>query len=306
VTNSKMVQSVRPAFPGYLYVPATPGPHPGILLLHGSEGGNGDFWTMPGEPPPPTGEQGYVAKMARHFASLGFATYAYSYFHAEVTGGYQHSAPKELANVDLNETARALAWFKRSPHVQGLSVGLWGGSRGAEHALILASLLSVSDVLPDAIIADAPSDFVYPGFSLEAAQAISSGGPFPETFPAAWRIGDKPIEMYSAIEIEKIQAPMLIIYGAEDPVWGPHVNVFKLHERLTSHGIHSVHYDYHNEEDPHILLTLIKNSFVKSDSAPRAVFVRFMDEGHSPRPNTNSSLLSSLLTEFFLKNFLKA
>lgn len=306
--KSISIRSENPLYPGYLYVPDTAGPHPGILLLHGSEGGYGDFWTMPGGAPLPTGENGYVAKMAKHFASLGFTAYAYSYFHAEEIKGFATYPPNELANIDIKNTSEALAWLKNSPFVQGRPVGLWGGSRGAEHALILTSLLSQLDnfnSFPDVIVADSPSDFVYPGLSLEAAKALSTGAPFPENFPSAWSLNGNPVEMYSPIAIERIKSPILITYGAEDIVWGPYVDVKKLHQRLISNGIRAMHFDFKNSDDPNQVIDLISKSFLEDEIQPKAIFIHFMDEGHNPKPNTNSSLLSSKLTEFFLKNYLK-
>lgn len=301
------VRSEHPRFPGYLYIPEASGPHPGILLLHGSEGGFGDFWKMPDEPPLPTGEAKYTAKQAKHFATLGFVAYAYSYFHADGIEGFSSYPPRELVNIDIKNTAEALEWLRTSMYVDGLPIAVWGGSRGAEQALILSSMTDQLKNLktgPNVVIASSPSDFVYPGFSQEAAKAISVGGPFPEQFPSAWCINRNPIEMYSPIEIEKINVPILITYGAEDPVWGPYVDIKKLEQRLISSGRYSAHFDFSNSEDPKTLMELISKTLSDEKESPKSVFIRFLDEGHSPRPSTNSSLLQSMATEFFLKTYL--
>lgn len=301
------IRSEQPPYPGYLYVPDTPGPHPGILLLHGSEGGYGDFWSMPGEKSRSVGEAKYTVKMAKHFASLGYVAYTYAYFHADSIKGFSSYPPSELVNIDMRNTAQALAWLKSCSYVQGRPVGLYGGSRGAEHALILASLLPQLKELNatvDVVIASSPSDFVYPGFSREAADALSSGAPFPENFPSAWSFDGKPIEMYSPIEIEKITSPVFITYGAIDPIWGPYVDAQKLHQRLISHGAPSMHYDFRNSEDPKALMDLIVKNLSAEKSSAKAIFIRFIDEGHSAKPHSNSSLLESMMTEFFLKTYL--
>lgn len=298
------VLSEHPQFPGYLYRPDTPGPHPGILLLHGSEGGFGDFWKMPDEPALPTGESTYTAKLARHFATLGFVAYAYSYFHAESIEGFSSYPPSELADIDIKNTAKAFEWLKSSPYIAGLPTGVYGGSRGAEQALILSS--NMENLKIDLVIAHAPSDFVYPGFSQEAALAISTGGPFPETFPSAWSIDGNPIEMYSPIEVEKIRAPIFVTYGAEDPIWGSYVDVAKLEQRLTLNGRECLHFDFSNSEEPKPTLELIRKSIRDEKSHNPAIFIRFLDEGHNPRPNTNSSLLKSMATELFLETYISA
>jgi dienelactone hydrolase len=130
-------------FPGsYLFVPATKGPHPGIIMLHGSGGGR----FTPGR-----------ACVARLTASYGYATLAFCYFDCG-----DDSIPEALADVDLERTYQAMVWLKRSPYVQGKKILLNGASRGAEKAALLASLLAAavktdpSIVVPDALYASAP------------------------------------------------------------------------------------------------------------------------------------------------------
>lgn len=301
------VRPEKPLYPGYFYVPEAPGPHPGILLLHGSEGGYGDFWTMPGEPPLPTGESKYVVKLAKHLASLGYATYAYAYFQANSIPGFQSYPPSELVNVDMRDTAAALEWLKSSPFVDGSPVGIWGASRGAEHALIFtSSLKQLKDfkAAPDLVIAHSPSDFVYPGFSKEAADALSRGEPFPEDYTSAWSIGGSPLEMFSPIEIENTNVPMLITYGTNDEIWGPYVDVQKMENRLTSSGRDVLHLDFSNNDDPMSALDLISKEISDRSRAIPSVFLRFLDEGHNPRLGTSSAKLQSLITELFLKKYL--
>jgi dienelactone hydrolase len=306
-SKSAQIRSEKPQYPGYLYIPEAPGPHPGILLLHGSEGGYGDFWTMPGELPFPTGESKYTVKLAKHFATLGFVAYAYSYFHADGIDGFSSYPPSELVNVDISDTGAALEWLRSSPYVCGLPVGMWGGSRGAEHALVLSSMatqLKNLNVFPDLVIADSPSDFVYPGLSKVGADALSNGAPFPEVHSSAWSINGNPIEMFSPIEIEKIKAPILINYGAEDEVWGPYVDIRKLEDRLNSNGRHALHFDFGNNDNPKIMLDLIAKKLSEENLRTPTVFIRFLNEGHNPKPNTNSSILQAMITEFFLKKYL--
>ena len=152
-----MHETMKLSFPGYLYPPSGEGPFPAMLLLHGSEGGNGDYWTEPGAESLLTGEAALVPMYARHFASSGFLAYAHSYFGSPGT-------PQELANIDLQNTIKAFEWLRNSPSTHDRKIVLWGGSRGAELALILAAKLSeLGNPGPNLIIARSPSDFVYPG-----------------------------------------------------------------------------------------------------------------------------------------------
>jgi hypothetical protein len=149
------VPEARAKFPGsYLFVPATPGAHPGIIALHGSGGGR----YTPG-----------MMCNARLLASRGYATLAFCYFDCGAA-----AIPEALSNVDLRRTYEAMLWLKRSPHVRGRKVVLSGASRGAEQAVLLASLLGraaksdSSIVVPDALYASAPYGRVVGAFNWRA------------------------------------------------------------------------------------------------------------------------------------------
>lgn len=142
-------------FPGsYMFVPATPGPHPGILLLHGSGGGR----YSPGR-----------HCLPRLLASRGYAALSFCYFDCG-----DDAIPEALADIDLRRTYDAMVWLKRSAHVGGHRVALAGASRGAEKAVLLASLLGhaggsdPSIVLPDALYASAPFGRVAGAFNWRA------------------------------------------------------------------------------------------------------------------------------------------
>jgi hypothetical protein len=146
------IPEARARFPGsYLFVPATPGSHRGIIALHGSGGGR----YTPG-----------MMCNARLLASRGYATLAFCYFDCGAD-----AIPEALSDIDLRRTYDAMVWLKRSPYVQGEKVVLSGASRGAEQAVLLASLLgraAKSDsgiVLPDAVYASAPYGRVVGAFN---------------------------------------------------------------------------------------------------------------------------------------------
>ncbi len=83
------IEEARARFPGsHLFVPSAPGPHPGIVMLHGSGGGR---YTP-----------GWMC-VARHYASWGYATLAFCYFDCG-----DDRIPEALADVDLRRTYDAL------------------------------------------------------------------------------------------------------------------------------------------------------------------------------------------------------
>lgn len=99
---------------GLLHTPAGPGPHPGVLLLGGSEGGV-----------PDNGVAGLLA-------SRGFAKLALAYFGAD-------GLPGELVRIPLEYFGHAITWLSARPDVADGRVGVIGASRGGELALWLGA-----------------------------------------------------------------------------------------------------------------------------------------------------------------------
>ncbi len=214
-------------FPGYLYLPNDELSHPDIILLHGSEGGNADYRYQPGKPPQKTGANAIVPYMARYYAMLGYVTYAVCYFDCKHHLGYSEYPPDELKNVDLMKiTYPALTWLKKSQYVDNKKVILWGASRGAEQAILLATRLTElkatdpSILLPDGVVSLSPLERVAPAFPQAVADAMIGG--LPVVFPknaVAWLInGEKQIN-YDVINIAKFPNPVLITTFQTDPVW---------------------------------------------------------------------------------------
>ena len=113
-------EGVSPPVWGVLERPTTPGPHPAVLLLHGSAG-----W-----------RSGY-AELARTYADSGFVALAIDYY-AE-TG--RRVAPEDglAAWRTWQATVRqATAWLAAHPAVAGHPVALVGYSRGAFLAISVA------------------------------------------------------------------------------------------------------------------------------------------------------------------------
>ncbi len=115
-------EGVVPAVWGVLEVPATPGPHPGVILLPGAGGwGSGQRYSQ----------------LARLLADSGFAALAIDYF--AVTGRDNSRADALLMWPDWEATVRnAVAWLHASPATSGKPIGLVGFSRGGFLAVAVA------------------------------------------------------------------------------------------------------------------------------------------------------------------------
>jgi acetyl esterase/lipase len=118
---------------GWGYGPSGDGPFPAILLLHGSEGSR----------------SGMIYRTAAILAAHGFLALPFGYSNGSNAG--------DIINVPLDRTAEALAAL-RAHELSGSRIGLYGMSRGAEHALLLASLMARDSIagLPDAIAVHTP------------------------------------------------------------------------------------------------------------------------------------------------------
>jgi len=205
---------------GFLYYPAEGGPFPGVIILGGSEGGLFEGW-------------------ARAFAANGFAALTLAWF------GYP-GVPEELVEIPLEYFDRAAAWMKAQSKVKAGGLGLMGGSKGGEAALLAAS--RNGDFR--AVVAMTPAAHKWEGHTLRFFSPdytpVSSwsldGRPLPyipfkatpeekeqerkgelESFVKFFREGlaqaDPATVEKAAIPVEKISGPILLISGTDDRIW---------------------------------------------------------------------------------------
>lgn len=202
--DPKMLSIVRRLLPdlGTTYSPPGDGPFPAIMLLHGSEGG----WS------------GWSHRNAVILAAHGFLTYPHAYSRS---GNAWNAGTIE--NVPLDDTEAALKALKAFQYCDG-EVGLYGASRGGEHALLLASLLVQESgaILPDAIAAHSPADVICGAF--DARRWRDSGDPGWQVWdPAArawtWRGSSENLKPTTPIEIERYEGPLFLSHGTADQVW---------------------------------------------------------------------------------------
>ena len=198
--------------------PAGDGPFPAVIVLHGSEGA----WS------------GFSYKNAMMLASHGFLALPFGY-----SKGGSVWASGDIVDVPLDRTADALTELRRHISVNG-RVGLYGVSRGAEHALLLASLMArdtVSDQA-DAVVALSPPDIVVGGW--RGASARDKGDAGWQGWDLAlrawtWRGSHDGLLPTTPIEIERYAGPILLAQGTEDEVWSSEMTQ-RLVNRLQNRG----------------------------------------------------------------------
>ncbi len=230
---------------GELYTPATPGPHPALIVLGGSEGG----WLS-------------SSPLAALLASHGYTALALAYFQ-----GYQSfdprlaGLPKMLMDIPLEYFARAADWLKQQPGVDAHHVGIIGWSKGAEAALITAATFPKKF---QAVIAYMPTSVVWSGISNGPGPISSSwtlhGKPLPWVnpviYPALFR-NDKPLVFLgpyrdglkdatavkrAVIPVERIAGPVLLVSATDDQIWPSTLMAKQIMQRLTEH-----HHAYRDE-----------------------------------------------------------
>lgn len=185
---------------------------PAILVLPGSEGGIPD-------------------KTAAYFASQGFTALALAYFKAP-------GLPEKLEKIPLESLLRGAEWLARQPDADPARIGVYGGSKGAEAALILAASFPdrfqavVANKATSRVWVGVPSGFF--GALLGMGSSWTLGGkPLPcaslpwkspykdgRMFPAPlYEAGLKKAAPDTRIPVERIQAPLLVTGGGKDGLW---------------------------------------------------------------------------------------
>lgn len=190
----------RPALKGAcLHVPKGTERSPGILLLHGSEGGF----------------SGWSSWLAFALAMKGFVTFPYPY---SKRGNWWHAG--DIHDVDLDETAAAMGWLREHPTASG-KVGLYGVSRGAEHAILLTSLMAREAMagLPDAVAAHSPSDTVVGAFIAGTYHPKERETWDPSKRAWRWRGSSEGLTPTTPIELERYCGPIFLDHGEDDQVW---------------------------------------------------------------------------------------
>jgi dienelactone hydrolase len=187
--------------------PTTPGRHPALLILGGSEGGSAG-----------------VRRLAAPFAAQGYAVLALSYFGAE-------GLPQNLDQIPLEYFATGLRWLAARPEVDGARIGVFGISKGGEAALLVAS----RNPQIRATVAGVPSNVSWQGIIRPSWDNRSSwsesGRPLPYLSYDFSHGFSSILALYTGalttaaqhpdaeIPVERINGPVLLISGRDDRMW---------------------------------------------------------------------------------------
>ena len=228
---------------GTLYRPASDGPFPTVLVVGGSQGG-----------------QGFSGQCAALLAGHGYASLALSYFADE-------GLPAQLVNIPLEYFARALSWLSAQPYARDDRSAIIGRSRGGELALLLGA------TFPEvrAVVAYCPSNVVWGGIRginmLEESAWSYRGSPVPHITPSVTQaqqdeifLGPRPIALRplfdlpidplaasaAEIPVERIRGSVLAFSGNEDRMWPAGRMCEAVMERLAKHHhpYPFAHHDY--------------------------------------------------------------
>ncbi|MCB1640165.1 MAG: hypothetical protein KDI37_00405 [Xanthomonadales bacterium] len=215
-----------------LFLPDQEGesPRPLLVLLGGAEGGNA--WAS----------RRWQAQRQR-FLDQGFALLAIGYFGLPNT-------PQHLDRIAVEGVHAAIADAASDSRINGHCIGVIGGSRGSELALLLGSHYPEID----AVIALTPASAVF--VSLTDAMITSGyafeGEPLPFV-PMSWSatlnlivgdIGgamrkltaDETAMALAAIAVERINGPILLVSAVNDEMWPSRDMADRIMHRLQASG----------------------------------------------------------------------
>ena len=209
---------------GTLFLPVTPARAPAILAIGGSEGGNS------------------ATDVAAQLAAHGFATLSVAYFGVE-------GLPSAIDGIPLEYFDRAIAFLRAQPSVDSSRVGLFGTSKGAEAALLVAA----QNPGVRAVVAYAASSVAWSCIctSAERSSWTRAGNPVPSVPPGRdpahpavqgqpqrpsvhyrYRLRDTAAVAKAATPVERIRGPVLLVAGDSDQLWPSGEMMEQLRARL--------------------------------------------------------------------------
>lgn len=229
-----------------LFTPATPGPHPVVMVLNGSGGGINE-------------------PRAALYASHGYAALAVGYFKSP-------GRPDYISDTHLEYFETALHWIHRTLQPKDGFVALSGQSRGGELVLLLGSLFPE---LVSAVIGYVPGAVVHcaqnacnPATGRDGPAWLFRGQPLPHLWERnrtatwePWDHGPEPrrhthailtgLQDTEAVErarirVEHIAGPVLLLSGSDDGSWPSSLYGRMVKERLEAlqHPWPAEHHDW--------------------------------------------------------------
>ena len=230
---SSVVEVDEPHVVGSFILPEGSGPFPGVVALSGSGGGVPRWW-------------------GDLLAPRGIAVLAAAFFGVE-------PLPSALCEIPVETVAAAGEWLRGRPEIRDGRVGLIGGSKGAELALLAAS------TYPEAfgpVAALAPQSVAWFGVDLTGGVADASarsswtlgGDPVPFVPPVPGvdfertERGLRSVGIYAAaleqadavaaatIPVERATGPLLLLSGGDDGACPATLMARMIVERMAAHG----------------------------------------------------------------------
>lgn len=210
---------------------------PLVVAIGGSEGGNA--WAS-----------NHWKSTRDQFVDRGYAFLAIGYFGCKGT-------PAILNNIAINDVYNAIKTALKNKKINSEKIAVMGGSRGADLALLLGSYYK--DIT--AVVGISSSHAVFPGHTqdfttscwtfkgkelpfipvTEEAVPFLIKGDLRATFEAMLK--DSLAEQKSAIEVEKINGPVLLLSATKDEIIPAVEMGEKMISRLTKNGFN--HYYKH-------------------------------------------------------------
>jgi dienelactone hydrolase len=233
---------VTQPFVGTLCSPNDGKRHAAMIVLGGSEGGD---------------SMKHVASM---FANRGYVAASVAYFNAP-------GLPPTLVDVPVETVGHAIEALEARPDVRKEALGILGGSRGGELALLAASTYPQIK----AVVAVVPSPYAYMGlgeYDIPTGCAWTYEGKplpcIPPDGPAGQKIGqefqthqpivltplydasrndDAAVTKAATFALQKIDGPVLCLGGKDDQMWDS-----QAHCDFTIQYLRSRHHPYRDRE----------------------------------------------------------
>ncbi|MEM8976604.1 MAG: acyl-CoA thioester hydrolase/BAAT C-terminal domain-containing protein [Pseudomonadota bacterium] len=178
---------------------------------------------------------GWSHRTSAILAADGFLCYPHSYS----KGGNGWNAG-HIENVEIRQTIEALSALRDFEPCNG-KVAVYGVSRGAEHALLLAALMSEVGMQdqPDAVACLAAPDVVCGAF--DARSFRDSGDPGwqawdPSRRAWTWNGSSENLLPTTPIDVTTYQGPLFLSVGLKDRTWSPDMTK-RLQQRREAEGL---------------------------------------------------------------------
>jgi len=178
-----------------------------LMLLGGSEGGLPNYFDI------------------EKLTGLGYPCFILGYFGTK-------STPERLEMIPMEYFEKEIKALETLPELNGKKIVVWGGSKGGELALLIASRYKQIK----GVVAAVPSSVVFQGLGGKPVSSWSENGtsiPFVPFAPFDYSkiVNSQYVEVYrlsleqteavskAAIKVENINGPILLLAGKEDTMW---------------------------------------------------------------------------------------